>query len=67
MADFILKERTRKGLSQRGLSDLCGVRAATICQIEKGQLKGGYETIHSILQGLGFDLDIKKLSGLSKS
>jgi transcriptional regulator with XRE-family HTH domain len=66
LVQFMKMERVKSGLSMRALSDKCGVRPATISDIENGNVKGGIETITSILGGLGYELEPRKISGFQK-
>lgn len=60
---FIIHTRLKQGLSMKDLSERCGVRAATICDIENGRVSGNMQTIKDILWGLGYELEPKKIQG----
>ena len=54
----IVKARTEKGISQRKLGEMCGLRQPVIARIEQGGTNPKLETIVKILSPLGMKLSI---------
>lgn len=62
LGQFIKKERTKKKLTLRQLSELSGVTFAAIALIEKDKVQAKLVTVAKIFNNLGYDL--KKLHDL---
>ena len=63
IVEFITKERKKKKLSLRKLTEISGVDIATISRIESGQiLSARIGTINRILNALGYKLKIESIN-----
>lgn len=59
----IAEIRQANGLSQRALSDLCGVTYQNINKIELGRYSVGLDVLSKIINALGYELRIEKAEG----
>ncbi len=50
--------RESRGLSQQALADACGLRQATIADIETGKQNWSIKTMVAIINALNYHLDI---------
>lgn len=55
---FIRNERRKRDLSQKELSEITGVRQATISKIENGNKNARIDTLFKIIKKLGFRFEI---------
>ena len=58
----LIDARHNKGLSQRELEALSGVRQSTIARIERGNISPTVETLARLLAPLGMTLSIRPIS-----
>lgn len=54
----LIKARNDKGMSQRELAKISGVRQPVIARIEKGKVSPNLDTVNKLLFALGKRLDI---------
>lgn len=54
----LIEAREAKGLSQRELADICGVKQPAIARIESMRVTPQIDTLVKILQPLGYSLQI---------
>jgi len=54
----LIEAREKRGLTQKALADLCGVKQPFIARIEKGDTDPQITTLLKILQPLGYTLTI---------
>lgn len=59
----IAEIRQANGLSQRALSELCGVTYQNINKIELGRYSVGLDVLSKIINALGYELRIEKAEG----
>jgi transcriptional regulator with XRE-family HTH domain len=50
---FLMRERSKKGLSQRALAEISGVSQPSIARLETGQYVPGIDTLLKLLKALG--------------
>ncbi len=56
---FLIKyTRTKKGLSQEGLAELCGISSRTISALECGEVNIGITNLHRIGEALDLDFGV---------
>ena len=48
----------RNGMTQRELAQLCGLHDSHIARIEKGRYSVGFDTLQSIADAMGYDIDL---------
>ena len=51
---------TKHGISQAQLGTLCGLAGSHIARIEKGRYSVGFDTLQTIAEALGYDVDFTK-------
>lgn len=52
----IIKARKDNGISQKSLSERCGIRQATLCDFERGKTSIGSDTLEKLMSILGLEL-----------
>jgi DNA-binding XRE family transcriptional regulator len=58
----LIEAREKRGLTQKALADLCGVKQPFIARMEKGDTDPQITTLLKILQPLGYTLTIVPIS-----
>ncbi len=58
----IAEEREKRGLTQKALADICGVKHPFIARLEKGEIDPKITTLLKVLQPLGYTLTIEKIT-----
>jgi DNA-binding XRE family transcriptional regulator len=63
----LIEAREKRGLTQKALADLCGVKQPFIARMEKGDTDPQVTTLLKILQPLGYTLAIVPASEANQS
>jgi y4mF family transcriptional regulator len=59
IVEFIKQRRLLLGITQQDLADFSGVSLRTIREIEAGKANPSIETLNSIVDVLGLEIDLK--------
>lgn len=58
MIDAIIKTREQKGLSQKELAGMCGMKQPTLAKLEKGKHSPQLNSLLKVLLPMGYTLQI---------
>lgn len=59
----LIEARQAQGLSQRGLSEKCGIAQSAIARLEKGEASPTLDTLFKMLVPMGMTLAIVPING----
>lgn len=62
LIETLIQARQEQGLSQKELSELCGVTQSVIARLEKGKHSPQLNSLLKVLQPLGYTLQIVPLT-----